>query len=420
MLEEHTTRTLCPERARRATEKGASLVARRRYQQGCLFLRGKKRKVWVLRYREDVMLPSGQIARVNRSEVLGSLADIPTRRNAQRIVESQLRPINQGIYRPKTTLTFREFVESQWKPSLLPTFKRSTSRGYVFLLRKYLMPVFGDCGLADINRQMIQGFVAQMSKNLAPKSVALAKNCLSKVLSTAVEWGYTQANPATGVRLPTLTIQQERVALTPEQLRLLVAELEEPYKSMVLIAALTGLRRGELFALRWGALDFERKMLHVRESVYEGHFSTPKTRSSIRNIAMSEVLAGMFRNLRPKDATANDLVFVSRVGTPLRSENILKRIIHPACERLKLPKVGWHTLRHTSATLLHEHEPLRVAQAILGHSDLQTTLGYTHVLPGWQREAMKRLEAVVLFPNVLKSEREPETKDSEPAGVSMR
>jgi integrase len=393
-------------------------VARRRYQQGCLFLRGKKRKVWVLRYREDVMLPSGQIARVNRSEVLGSIVDIPTRRNAQRLVESRLRPINQGIYRPKTTLTFREFVESQWKSSLFPTFKRSTSRGYEYLLRKYLMPAFGDCGLADINRQMIQGFVAQMSKNLAPKSVALAKNCLSKVLSTAVEWGYIQVNPATGVRLPTLTIQQERIALTPEQLRQLVAELEEPYKSMVLIAALTGLRRGELFALRWGALDFERKMIRVRESVYEGHFSTPKTRSSIRNIAMGEVLAEMFRNLRPKDAIANDLVFSSRNGTPLQSENILKRIIHPACERLKLPKVGWHTLRHTSATLLHEHEPLRVAQAILGHSDLQTTLGYTHVLPGRQREAMKRLEDVVLFPNVPKSGNEPQRRDSEPVGAS--
>jgi len=364
------------------------------------------------------MLPSGQIARVNRSEVLGSLVDIPTRRNAQRLAESRLRPINQGIYRPKTTLTFREFVESQWKSSLFPTFKRSTSRGYEFLLRKYLMPVFGNCGLTDISRQMIQGFVAQMSKNLAPKSVALAKNCLSKVLSTAVEWGHLQTNPATGVRLPTLTIQKERIALTPEQLRRLVADLEEPYKSMVLIATLTGLRRGELFALRWGALDFERQMIHVRESVYEGHFSTPKTRSSIRNIAMSEVLAEMFGNHRPKVATANALVFVSRVGTPLRSENILKRIIHPACERLKLPRVGWHTLRHTSATLLHEHEPLRVAQAILGHSDLQTTLGYTHVLPGWQRDAMKRLEDVVLFPNVPKSENEPERRDSEPVGAS--
>jgi integrase len=363
------------------------------------------------------MLPDGQIARVNRSEILGSLADIPTRRIAQRLVDAKLRAINQGTYRPKTTLTFREFVETQWKPSLLPTFKRSTSQGYQFLLRKYLMPVFGDIGLADINRQMIQGFVARMSKNLAPKSVALAKNVLSKVLSTAVEWSYIQDNPATGVRLPTLSIQQERIALTPDQFRQLLAELKEPCRSMVLIAALTGLRRGELFALRWGALDFERKVMRVREAVYEGHFNTPKTRSSIRDIAMGEALERLFLSLRPKGAAASDLVFASQKRTPLRPENILKREIHPACVRLRLPIVGWHNLRHTSATLLHEHEPLRVAQAILGHSDLQTTLGYTHVLPGWQREAMQRLETVLLFPNVPKSGNEPEKKDSELIGV---
>jgi hypothetical protein len=67
---------------------------------------------------------------------------------------------------------------------------------------------------------------------------------------------------------------------------------------------------------------------------------------------------------------------------------------------------------------LLEQKPLRVAQAILGHSHRQTTLGYTHVLPGWQREAMKRFEAVVLFPIVPKSENEPEKKDSELVGAS--
>jgi integrase len=401
LLLEETSRTLSPEqRARRATEKGASLVARRRFQQGCLFVRGKKRKVWVLRYREDVMLPDGQIARVNRSEIMGTLADLPTRRIAQRLVESKLRAINQGTYRPKTTLTFREFVETQWQPNLFPTFKISTSRGYAYLLRKHLLPFFGDNKLTEITRQMVQAFVAQLGQRLAPKSVALAKNCLSKVLSTAMEWGYLEANPANGVRLPARISHRERTVLPSEQVRRLVAELQEPYKSMVLIAVLTGLRRGELFALRWSAVDFERKLIHVRESVYAGHFGAPKTRSSFRKIPMGEALEEIFLRLRGRNAVASELVFPSQKGTPLGPENVLKRTIHPACERLGLPKVGWHDLRHTSATLLHEHEPLRVTQAILGHSDLQTTLGYTHVLPGWQREAMKRLENEILFPNV--------------------
>jgi integrase len=378
-------------------------VARRRYQQGCLFIRGKKQKVWVLRYREDVMLPDGQVARVNRSEIIGTLDEFPTRRIAQRLVESKLRPINLGVYRPKTTLTFREFVESQWKPNMLPTFKLSTRRGYFYQLRKYLIPFFGDHNLAEINRQMIQGFVAQMGKQLAPKTVCLAKNLLSKLFSTAIEWGYLEQNPASRVRLPALIVQRERIALPPEQVRRLMEGLPEPCKSMVLVAVLTGFRRGELFALRWGVVDFERKLVHVRESVYEGQFTTPKTRSSVRTIAMCEALEKVLHLLRPSNAAPSDLVFVSQKGTPLRPENVLKRIIHPACKRLGLPKVGWHDLRHTSATLLHQHESLRVTQSILGHSDLQTTLGYIHVLPGWQREAMKRLENVILFPNVPKS-----------------
>ncbi len=94
----------------------------------------------------------------------------------------------------------------------------------------------------------------------------------------------------------------------------------------------------------------------------------------------------------------------------MRPEDVLKRVIHPACDNVGILKVGWHDLRHTSATLLHEHEPLRVTQAISGHPDLQTTLGYTHVLPGWQRDAMKRLEREILFPSVPKSEKESEKR----------
>jgi integrase len=289
------------------------------------------------------------------------------------------------------------------------------------MLRKYLIPYFGEFKMTEITRQMVQGFVAQLGQRLSPKSLRLAKNLLSKVFSTAIEWGFVEQNPATGVRLPALVAQQERIALTPEQVRALLDELLEPFKSMVLIGVLSGLRRGELFALRWSAVDCERKLIHVRESVYEGHFGTPKTRSSFRKIPIGKALEEVFRGLKGKNAAAGDLVFASENGkTPLRPENVLKRVIHPACERLGLPRVGWHDLRHTSATLLHEHEPLRVTQAILGHSDLQTTLGYTHVLPGWQRDAMKRPEAVVLFPSVPNSEDEPERRDSELVGTPAR
>lgn len=102
--------------------------------------------------------------------------------------------------------------------------------------------------------------MAQLGQKLAPKSVSLAKNLISKVFTTAMEWGYVQENPATRVRISAQYVQQERTALSPEQIRFLTDALPEPCKSMVLIAVLTGLRLGELFALRWGTVDFERKL----------------------------------------------------------------------------------------------------------------------------------------------------------------
>ncbi|MFY9530686.1 MAG: site-specific integrase, partial [Candidatus Acidiferrales bacterium] len=173
--------------------------------------------------------------------------------------------------------------------------------------------------------------------------------------------------------------------LLPDQVRQLLAEIREPYHSLVLLAVLTGLRRGELFALRWGALDLEKGVLGVRESVYNGHFSTPKTHSSVRRIPLSSPLVELLRRRKAlaTDTRPEALVFASRKGTPLWPEDILKRVIQPACDRLKMPRVGWHTFRHTHATLLNElGESVKTAQVILGHSDIATTLQvYTHAVP---------------------------------------
>ncbi len=161
-------------------------------------------------------------------------------------------------------------------------------------------------------------------------------------------------------------------------------------------------KRGELFALRWGAVDLDKGVLEVRESVFNGQFSTPKTHSSVRRIPLSSPAVTLLRDLKAQMAKIKpeDLVFVSRRGTPLRPENILKRAIHPACDRLKMAHVGWHTFRHTHATLLNElGESLKTTQAILGHSDIGTTLQiYTHAVSETMSKAEERLAQKLLDP----------------------
>jgi len=189
----------------------------------------------------------------------------------------------------------------------------------------------------------------ESQRGLAWNTVRNLRKLLSGILRTAVDWNYLQENPVRRTKLPPRPRRASANYLLPEQVLQLLSELPEPYRSMVLLAVLTGVRRCELFALRWEALNLEKCVLEVRESVYKGHFSTPKTQSSHRKIPLSSQALQLLqdrRAMRP-DAKAEDLVFMSRTGTPLRPDNVLKRIIRPACDWLGLPRIGWHTFRHT-------------------------------------------------------------------------
>src|SRR5260370_34025801 len=103
-------------------------MARSQYQNGCLFVRGKRRKVWVARWREDVILADGSASRVMRSVVLGPETEIAGRREARKLLDAHLNPVNQGQYRPEGTMLFSQFITDCCEPGLLPTLKFDTQK----------------------------------------------------------------------------------------------------------------------------------------------------------------------------------------------------------------------------------------------------------------------------------------------------
>jgi integrase len=160
---------------------------------------------------------------------------------------------------------------------------------------------------------------------------------------------------------------------------------------MVGVALLSGLRRGELFALRWRDLDEERQCLYVREAVYDGKFGTPKTAAGVRQIPLSEAAMKLIVDWREhvKRSEPEALMFLTWSGKPISPNNVVRRWIVPACDALRIARVSWLTLRRTYSSWAHEKGvPGKVIAQLMGHAKVDTTLNvYTQVVDGSLRRA---------------------------------
>jgi len=354
-----------------------------------------------------VIRPNGSLGRIQRSMVLGPLSEVPTRRQAQIQLDKHLHLLNQGQQRPQSTKHLQDFVESEWTTLVLSTLKLSTQRGYRMVLGKHVMPCFGPRRLCDISKLDIQQFVAdKFRQGLAWQTVRNAWIVLSSVLDAAVDYGYLTSNPARGVRFPLQGRRKEPRILNSEALEKLLVQLREPYRSMVILAALTGLRVGELLALRWRMVDLTAGTIRVSESVFHGQIQLPKSERSIRTIPIGPQTRALLEEHRKRFAakwSEEGLLFPNQVGGPHREVNLLERVLKPAARAAGLERVTWHQLRHIHASTLHDiGVPAKIAQQQLGHAAVETTMNfYTHAIPDSHRRAIESLEEA-LFPVVPK------------------
>ncbi len=258
---------------------------------------------------------------------------------------------------------------------------------------------FGAHCLCDIKRETIQLFLAaKLSSGLAWKTVKEMRGLLGRALGIAEQWEYINDNQARKTRLPRRPHQlTPKPLLTPEQIRQLAGELPESARSIALLLVLTGLRVGELLALRWKNVDMTGRTLRVTATVYDGHFDTPKTQRSNRVIPIGAEASNILRALRYAAVKPEDLVFSTGQGQPLSRHNLLRRQLRPACKKLGLHGITWHSLRHSHATLLDAMgAPLGTVQALLGHSTSEITREvYLHAIPEDQRRAVAGVESLI-------------------------
>lgn len=280
--------------------------------------------------------------------------------------------------------------------------RETTKLQYHYLLKKHLLPFFGERPIGSITMLDVQTWLAdrQANTNLAANSVAKAYEVLRMVMETAVEAGLILRTPcrvkgAATERLP------EMQAATPEQVAAIASEVEPRWQALILMAAYSGLRWGELAGLRQKHLDPLHKKVRVVEQLLEvnGHlmFAPPKTAAGVRSVALPQFLVEvMVEHIAGYSRPGPEaLVFVMPEGTPLRRENFRRRVWYPAVAAVGMEGFRFHDLRHTNATLAAASgAPLVALMARLGHASAAAAIRYQHNIEGQDERVASFLESV--------------------------
>lgn len=289
------------------------------------------------------------------------------------------------------------------------TVRATTHMRYESLVRTHILPRVGGLGLAKLEPRQVQALYSRMeTEGAGPRTIELVHAVLHRALDQAVKWGLLMRNPTDAAEKPRVP-KRKMQTLSPEQARqLLEAAKEDRLEAVFVLAVATGLRQGELLALHWEDIDLDGGMLMVRHTLQdvrgELRLEEPKTSKGRRRVDLPAFAVEALR--RHKDRMAEEghdkaWVFCDNKGGPLRVSNFLRRSFLPLLQRAGLPRIRFHDLRHTAATLLlSKGVHPKVVQERLGHAQIAITLDtYSHVLPSMQREAASKLDDLLGGPH---------------------
>ncbi len=380
-------------------------MARRRYQKPKPRIEGRQ---WVLYYWDDEF-QDGERRRKKKRHVLGPAT--MGEREAEKVRDEFLRPLNQGLVNVGSATKLDDYVESVYKPVVLPTLAKSTRDRYVSVYKNHLGPAFGEMCLRDITQLTVQRYLSGFAESkLSQESKDKIRDVLSSILGSAVSYGLLVKNPVEGVRLPPAkTGRRTKPFVTQQQFSMLVELIAEPYATMLYTAAYTGLRASEVIGLK--RRNVHEDSITVEQRYCRGDWGAPKSEASNATVPVNRAVIERIRRLdglttKVRAGTAvrripvvrsknpDDLVFQSpATGGPMHDNNILVRHLKPAARKLGMPWVNWQVLRRSFATWLKmKGADVKDAQALMRHSRASTTLDiYQQFVPESQRRVVDQL-----------------------------
>jgi integrase len=295
-----------------------------------------------------------------------------------------------------------------WLAAIKSSVRDRTFERYQDIAKKHLKPELGRIRLEKLKPRDVQALLDEKLKGgLHPRTVQGIRQVLSYALNEAMRWELLSRNVAALVRGPKAP-QHEMTVWNEEQARHFLDCCDrEPLGALYVLALHTGLRRGELSALRWSDADIDAGLVTVRRSLQRSRtrgliFEEPKTEKARRSIRLAPAVVAALKAHRKRQAETRlgagplwqdgDLVFCTGIGTPLDPRTLgidYDRMI----EKSKLPRIRLHDLRHTFATIgLSKNIHPKVMSEMLGHSKIALTLDvYSHALPSLQADAADKI-----------------------------
>lgn len=371
-----------------------------RYQNGSLTTEKRKTgpAVWVFRWRESTSQGS-----INRKRMIGSKTEYPTQREAMKAIEGLRLDINaEAAVSHHRTLTIsdlwehykeREFAGDRLSPSTKDTYRNFVER--------YILPDWGNYRLQDVKAFSVERWLAGLS--YAPSTKAKVRNILSALYGHAMRQEWIDRNPIRDVR-QSAKRQLEPDILEPSEIQSLLVELPEPCRTMVMVAALTGMRVSEILGLQWHDVDLESGVLNLRRGVVNQHVTALKTAGSKRPLPIPQELVKVLSDwqARAHYNQPKHWVFASPHADgkyPYWPGTLLQRLIQPAAKRVGISKhIGWHSFRRSFATLLYASEAdVKTTQELMRHSTPMVTMGvYAQAVTEAKREAQSRIAGLIL------------------------
>lgn len=329
-----------------------------------------------------------------------------SRKDVQEQLKIALREQQQGTLVTSPQQSVAQYLQ-QWLENHQSSVRLRTYERYEQIVRLHLVPTIGRIPLQKLAPQQVQSLYTQKLKaGLSRTTVNTLHAMLHKALEDALRWHLVAHNVCDAVTPP----RRDRYEIQPftieQAQQFLAAACGHPLEALFVLAVSTGMRRGELLAVKWQDIDFSTGTLHVRRIFTRSKGNRyseaePKTEKSRRSIVLPALVVDLLLQHRSKQAKAkmeagaewqeHDLVFPTSRGTPLNPSKVVDRF-KSLLKKADLPDIRFHDLRHSAASILlgMEIHP-KVVQELLGHNQISMTMDiYSHVMPTMHKDAMDK------------------------------